>query len=241
MPILNPENAVGMIEAGISDTSSGGGSAAWKIVLIGVMLLAGMGVGAIRWFYPFTIKDLEREIGLVGKLIEEYSTLRLDLLGRSGWEFKQRLTSVYDKMREIEDRSTVEPNRWNLRAWFALRWQEMNDVNESYLTLMTLKKEITVCYLSPVDSTELICEIPDGGRDSETAPAHLLSQSQPVQQQHRDHSSDHLMPRAEDGPTIRSQYPPSTPAKVINPSLSRLLVIHLAISMKFLHMSLVDS
>ncbi|KAJ8081686.1 hypothetical protein PM082_007532 [Marasmius tenuissimus] len=137
-----PENSVGMIEEGISATTSGGGGAAVKIFMMSVVLFVGLGVGAKRWFYPFTMSDLEREIGLIWKLIEENTTLHLDLLGRSGWEFRERLTWEYRTMLEIRDRSTVEPNRWNLRAWFVLQWREMEDVKSCYLSLMSLKKDI---------------------------------------------------------------------------------------------------
>ncbi|KAJ8081661.1 hypothetical protein PM082_007507 [Marasmius tenuissimus] len=70
-------------------------------------------------------------------------------------------------MREIENRSTVEPNRWNLRAWFILRWREMKDVSESYLTLMALKKEIVTVVES--QRRHLLASVSQSNSDITTA------------------------------------------------------------------------
>ncbi|KAL0062088.1 hypothetical protein AAF712_011015 [Marasmius tenuissimus] len=127
----------------MSATTSYGGGAAMQIFMMILVLLVGLGVGAKWWFYPFTMDKLEREIGLIWELIEENTTRRWDLLGPSGWELRKRLYQECDKMVEIESRSTAEPDRWNLRAWFVLQWREMKDVKKCYLSLMAIKKKIT--------------------------------------------------------------------------------------------------
>ncbi|KAL0064417.1 hypothetical protein AAF712_008581, partial [Marasmius tenuissimus] len=143
MAILSPESP-GILENGIS--AAGGSSKVFNIFIMGfvvLVVLVGMGWAAKRWLYPFAINDLEREIGVIWELIEENTRRHWDLLGGSGWEFKRRLYEKCGEMADIKNRSTVEPDRWNLRAWVVLQWREMNDVKKCYLTLMTLKKEIT--------------------------------------------------------------------------------------------------
>ncbi|KAK1233599.1 hypothetical protein PQX77_003240 [Marasmius sp. AFHP31] len=135
-------NSVGIIEEGISAIPSDSGSATVTIFMLIVVLLVGMGAGAKRWFYPFTMDDLAREIELVWRLIEENSTRDWDPLESLGWVFRQRLRQITDTKEEIKNRSIVEPDRWHLRAWFVLQWREMKDVKSCYLSLMTLKKDV---------------------------------------------------------------------------------------------------
>ncbi|KAK1215207.1 hypothetical protein PQX77_022195 [Marasmius sp. AFHP31] len=135
-------NSVGIIEEGMSVTPSDGGSAIVKIFMMSVVLLVGMGVGVKRWFYPFTMNDLAREIEQIWELIEENTTRHWDLLGPSGWGFRERLYQECDMKTKIENRSAAVPD-WNVVAWSILQWREMRDVKECYLSLMAIKKDIT--------------------------------------------------------------------------------------------------
>ncbi|KAK1231553.1 hypothetical protein PQX77_005345, partial [Marasmius sp. AFHP31] len=140
MPSLDTENSVEMIKE-VSSATGDSGSIAMKVFIIGVMLVA-MGVGAKRWFYPFALEDVQREIRATFKLLRDNTTLEFDLLGDSAGQFRRRLDKEQERMLEIEERSMVEPNRWNILGWFTFRWQEMRDVKRCYLSLMVLKKEI---------------------------------------------------------------------------------------------------
>ncbi|KAJ8081685.1 hypothetical protein PM082_007531 [Marasmius tenuissimus] len=142
MAVLAPETSVKMVADGISTVSGDGKSVALKIFMT-VVILVVTSMGAIQWCYPFTIDDLERRIELIQKRIEENSTLDLDLLGYSGWEFKQILIRERRRVLEIKDRLTAEPDRCHLRAWLIFRWREMRDVKSCYLSLMSLEREIT--------------------------------------------------------------------------------------------------
>ncbi|KAL0566969.1 hypothetical protein V5O48_015026 [Marasmius crinis-equi] len=90
MPALISEMAKTAIEEGIEAASNDDGRL-WTRILLAVVVLVMSGAAALKWFYPYTINDLKREIKSINKVIEENTTLEWDFLGDSEWEFRERL------------------------------------------------------------------------------------------------------------------------------------------------------
>ncbi|KAJ8088309.1 hypothetical protein PM082_022381 [Marasmius tenuissimus] len=128
---------------GVSAAGSGDGGIWTKVFIAGVILLITV-VGAKNWFYPYTLDDLKEQIELVHKTIKENTALGRDLLGDLELEFRERLAMEDQERREIEERSIVKLNRWNLVAWIVLRWQVMRDVEKCYSSLVELRREVMV-------------------------------------------------------------------------------------------------
>ncbi|KAK1231552.1 hypothetical protein PQX77_005344 [Marasmius sp. AFHP31] len=141
MIILDVETSVEAAKE-VSSASSDSGSVVMKVLILSVVFVA-IGVGAKRWLYPFTIEDADCEIRSIFGLLQEYTSLKLDLLGDSAGRFRRRLDKEYSTIHEIKHRSMVEPDRRNFIAWLVFRWQEIRDVKRCYLSLMILKKDIT--------------------------------------------------------------------------------------------------
>jgi len=93
MAVLSSETTAVIIEEGISATNGSRSGVAIRIIIAGLVLVA-IAVGAKRWFYPFTIDDLEHEIRMAFKVLQDNTTLELDLLGDFAARSQKRL-AVY--------------------------------------------------------------------------------------------------------------------------------------------------
>ncbi|KAJ8079465.1 hypothetical protein PM082_013803 [Marasmius tenuissimus] len=63
---------------------------------MGAILLVTV-VSVKKWFFPYTVDDLERQIACVGDIIEQNMTLERDLLGDMGWIFRDQLDGYVDE------------------------------------------------------------------------------------------------------------------------------------------------
>ncbi|KAL0569632.1 hypothetical protein V5O48_012330 [Marasmius crinis-equi] len=111
---------------------------------LAVVVVAVTGVGAVKWFYPYAIDDLESEIKSIDKVIEENTALECDFLGDCEWDFRERLDAENRRTLEIKNMSIVEPDRLNVPAWLAFRWREMRNVKARFLALKELKRDVMV-------------------------------------------------------------------------------------------------
>ncbi|KAK1235390.1 hypothetical protein PQX77_001391 [Marasmius sp. AFHP31] len=143
MPALLTETSVSAITEGVLAADNSKGGVLTKVFIVGAILLV-TAAGAKKWFYPYTMGDLERQMNYVEGIIERNTTLERDLLGNSGWKFRERLDGEHQKMCKIQERATTEPNRWNLLAWFRLHWREMREVKKCYCSVLDLKKDVLV-------------------------------------------------------------------------------------------------
>ncbi|KAK1218633.1 hypothetical protein PQX77_018674 [Marasmius sp. AFHP31] len=98
-----------------------------------------------KWFFPYTMDDLERQIACVGDIIEQNTALERDLLGDMGWIFRDQLDGERRNMGEIQEWAIAEPNRWDLLAWIRFRWREMKEVKRCYCSVLDLRKNVLVC------------------------------------------------------------------------------------------------
>ncbi|KAK1215709.1 hypothetical protein PQX77_021671 [Marasmius sp. AFHP31] len=143
MPALLTETSVSAVVEGVSAAGTGYGGILTKIFITGVILFLTV-AGAKKWFYPYTVDDLKGQIELVQKIIKENAAVGKNLLGELEWKFQEELVRHYQGMRGIEERLVVEPKRWNLLAWIALRWRDMRDVKRHYDSLIELKRELVM-------------------------------------------------------------------------------------------------
>ncbi|KAJ8088326.1 hypothetical protein PM082_022398 [Marasmius tenuissimus] len=98
MPVLLTEASVSPITKGISVVDSNKGGVLTKISVMGAILLVTV-VGIKSWFYTYTMEDLDRQINYVEDVIEQNLSLERDLLGNSGWKFRERLDGYIDEQR----------------------------------------------------------------------------------------------------------------------------------------------
>ncbi|KAL0061012.1 hypothetical protein AAF712_012185 [Marasmius tenuissimus] len=96
MAVLTTESSFSAITEGVSAADSSKGGVLTKIFIMGAILLVTV-VGAKKWFFPYTMDDLERQIACVGNIIEQNMTLEEDLLGDMGWIFRDRLDGYVDE------------------------------------------------------------------------------------------------------------------------------------------------
>ncbi|KAJ8079466.1 hypothetical protein PM082_013804 [Marasmius tenuissimus] len=108
---------------------------------MGAILLV-TAVSVKKWFFPYTMDDLGRQIACVRDIIEQNTTLEEDLLGDMGWIFRDQLDGERRKMGKIQEWVTVEPKRWRLFAWVGFRWREMKEVQRCHDSVLNLKKDI---------------------------------------------------------------------------------------------------
>ncbi|KAJ8088402.1 hypothetical protein PM082_022475 [Marasmius tenuissimus] len=94
MAVLTSRPTTAIIEESVSVAGGGKAGVVMKIFIAGIVLVI-LGVGVKCWLYPFKVEDLEREIQLVFKVLQDNTTLELDLLGDSLQRFRGRL-AVYE-------------------------------------------------------------------------------------------------------------------------------------------------
>ncbi|KAG7089163.1 hypothetical protein E1B28_010868 [Marasmius oreades] len=141
MPVLTPETPVSQTVQEVSASNGDNSSILTYILVIGAILFA-TGAGAIKWLYPNSIEDVEREIKCVDELIEENMGLERNILGDSGWGFRERLIQQDEEARRTRNKKNAEPDRKEIVEWIIFRWRQMEDVKANYLSLMNLKEEL---------------------------------------------------------------------------------------------------
>ncbi|KAK1227742.1 hypothetical protein PQX77_009242 [Marasmius sp. AFHP31] len=102
MAVLLAETSVSVITEGVSAADSSKGGVLTKVFIMGAILLVTV-VSVKKWFYPYTMDDLERQITCVGSVIEQNMSLERDLLGDMGWTFRDQLDGERRNMGEIQD------------------------------------------------------------------------------------------------------------------------------------------
>ncbi|KAJ8079464.1 hypothetical protein PM082_013802 [Marasmius tenuissimus] len=95
-----------------------------------------------KWYYPYMMNDLERQIACVEDFIEQNTTLERGLLGDMEWSFRDRLVGEHRRMSEIQEWATVEPKRWRLLAWVGFRRRQMREVKRCYCSVIDLKRDV---------------------------------------------------------------------------------------------------
>ncbi|KAL0564485.1 hypothetical protein V5O48_017561, partial [Marasmius crinis-equi] len=145
MVSLTAETSLTAVEQAVSAADNDERSSLTNPLVI-VALLVAMGVvliKVIKWLYPYTLGDLQSQIKAIERIIEKNTTLERNLLGELGWDFKKRLSKLYQKMLQIRNGLIVEPDRRNCVAWVVFHWREKTQVKACYLALMELKRDIT--------------------------------------------------------------------------------------------------
>ncbi|KAG7089140.1 hypothetical protein E1B28_010848 [Marasmius oreades] len=141
MPALTLETPVSQVVQEVSASNNGGSSVLMYVLVIGAILFA-TGIGAVKWLYPNTIEDVEREIKSAGELIQENMAIGQNILGDSVWRFRDRLIQQNEEARRIRNKMNAEPDRKDFVEWIVFRWRQMRDVKANYLSLMNLKGEL---------------------------------------------------------------------------------------------------
>ncbi|KAJ8079477.1 hypothetical protein PM082_013815 [Marasmius tenuissimus] len=143
MAVLLTETTVSAITEGVSAADSSKGGILTKLFIMGAILLVTV-VSVKKWFFPYTMDDLESQITCVGGVIKRNMTLEMDLLGDMGWVFRDQLDGKRRRMCEIQEWATTEPKRWRLLAWVVFCWREMKEVQRCYDSVMSLKRDVMV-------------------------------------------------------------------------------------------------
>ncbi|KAK1234466.1 hypothetical protein PQX77_002320 [Marasmius sp. AFHP31] len=90
MPALSLESSVLEMAQAVTTSSNSGSSLLAKLVVLG-MLVVFTAVAAKKWFFPYTVEDLEGLVKSIDELIKENMSLEWDLLGVSAKRFRCRL------------------------------------------------------------------------------------------------------------------------------------------------------
>ncbi|KAJ8088345.1 hypothetical protein PM082_022418 [Marasmius tenuissimus] len=97
MAVIITESSVSAITDGVLAADSSKGGVLTQLFIMGAILLITV-VGAKKWWYPYTIDDLERQINCVEDVIEQNTVLGRDLLGDLGWRFREQLAGWVDDL-----------------------------------------------------------------------------------------------------------------------------------------------
>ncbi|KAF9260247.1 hypothetical protein L218DRAFT_947027 [Marasmius fiardii PR-910] len=143
MPAYPVESPISEALQDASASGNGESSILVKIFVIGVFLLA-MGIGGIKWLYPNTIEDIEREVQCIDEMIRENMALDHNILGDSAWRFRRKLIEQNNVLYNIKNRLNAEPDRMEVGVWIVFRWRHMRDVKANYLSLMKVKEDLTM-------------------------------------------------------------------------------------------------
>ncbi|KAG7089164.1 hypothetical protein E1B28_010869 [Marasmius oreades] len=143
MPVFHRETSVSAATENISAASNDKGSLLMKFLLLGGLALAAT-VAAKKWFYPYTIEDLDGRVRYIDTLIKNNMSLRWNILGKAGPGFRRILEKRNDEVRLIKTNMNTEPDRTKIVAWMTFKWSQLHEIKACYLRLRELELDVTV-------------------------------------------------------------------------------------------------
>ncbi|KAK1218638.1 hypothetical protein PQX77_018679 [Marasmius sp. AFHP31] len=141
MPALSLESSVLEVAEEVTTPSNSGSGLLAKLVAIGVLVVLAA-VAAKKWFFPYTIEDLEGLVKSIDDSIKDNMTLGQNLLRGSAKTFRCRLQRCNEEVRQVRIRSIAEPDRAKILAWVIFQWRQMKRVNACHALLSQLKYEL---------------------------------------------------------------------------------------------------
>ncbi|KAG7089139.1 hypothetical protein E1B28_010847 [Marasmius oreades] len=139
MPVFHRGASVSAATEDISAASDDNGSLLTKFLVLGGLVLAAV-VVARKWFYPYTVEDLESRVMSIDTLLKKNMDLQWNILGNSGPGFWRELEERNDEVRLIKTNMNAEPDRTKIVAWLAFKWSQLHGIKVCYLRLQELQE-----------------------------------------------------------------------------------------------------
>ncbi|KAF9260191.1 hypothetical protein L218DRAFT_1002969 [Marasmius fiardii PR-910] len=143
MPVLRRESSAS-VDVGdiVAASNSNGGWLTTLFAFVG-LLIAGV-VAAKKWFYPYTVEDLETQVRSIDVLIKENMSLDWDMLGESAPRFRGMLERRNDQVRRIRMNMYAEPDKTKIVSWIRFHWSQLCKIKACYLSLQKLQWNVAV-------------------------------------------------------------------------------------------------
>ncbi|KAF9260195.1 hypothetical protein L218DRAFT_1002973 [Marasmius fiardii PR-910] len=138
MPVFRRETSVSIDVGDVAAASDGNGGKLTTFFVLAGLLVAGA-VAAKRWFYPYTIEDLEGQVRSIDALMKENMRLDRNMLGNSAPRFRGMLERHNDEVRRIRTSMYAEPDKTRIIAWIRFQWSQLREVKACYLNLQELQ------------------------------------------------------------------------------------------------------
>ncbi|KAF9260193.1 hypothetical protein L218DRAFT_1002971 [Marasmius fiardii PR-910] len=143
MPVFHRETSVSVDVGDVAAASDGNGGKLTTFFVLGSLVVAGV-VAAKRWFYPYTIEDLEGQVRSINALIQENMSLDWNMLGESAPRFRGMLKRRNDQVRRIRTNTYAEPDKTRIVAWIHFQWTHLHEIKACYLNLQELQWCVTL-------------------------------------------------------------------------------------------------
>ncbi|KAF9260024.1 hypothetical protein L218DRAFT_1003116 [Marasmius fiardii PR-910] len=146
MSAFPQESAISTATQDISAASNDSGSLSMtltKFLVLGGFIVAAV-VASKRWFYPYTVEDLEGRVGAIDRLIRDNTNYKLNILGDSANGLRKLLERHHKEVQVIRTKANAEPDRTKVITWIAFQLSQMREIKARYLSLQELELNVTV-------------------------------------------------------------------------------------------------
>ncbi|KAF9260248.1 hypothetical protein L218DRAFT_1003021 [Marasmius fiardii PR-910] len=126
----------------VSDASNDNGSFLTEFLFLGGLVLAAA-VAAKKWFYPYTIIDLETRVKDIDTLIKNNTSLEWSILENSAPGFRRTLGRLHNEVQLIKTKTNAEPDRTKVVSWVGFQLSQLQETKTCYLKLRALQLEVT--------------------------------------------------------------------------------------------------
>ncbi|KAG7089170.1 hypothetical protein E1B28_010874 [Marasmius oreades] len=143
MPIFRRETSVSVATEDVSAANGDNGGLVTRFLVLGGLVLAAV-IATKKWFYPYTIGDLESQVKSIDMLITDNMSLKWNLLGDSAPSFRRKLERVNDEVRLVKTNMYAEPDKAKIVVWMGYQWSQLRDIKACYMRLRELQLDVTV-------------------------------------------------------------------------------------------------